>query len=660
MNNAADQMNAKSAETQPAKERDSKISRLLGAYAPFWLALASLLIYYVSLPPVGLRYTIFIVPMIWASVLVPYRFQRASRKGVVAESRGKRALLFPLRFWGRGEYRQYWLAFFVFWLATVVWVSYPHPGTILGWIALSGYLAIYLPIFVMQARALNRALKLPIWLASALSWLACEALRNVVMGGFSFAGLSHALYDVPSLIQIAEIFGEYGVGVMIVALGALFASGNRRSQSVAVILFLANFIYGRSSLQSLDEMALQTASHGARPMRVALLQDATAYRFPVPEETNRRVEESYLALAHEASEDPEGYDLIVWPEGTFPDFYFDLSCAPSSLKGAEPDAKILDGSKRYAREWIMRTIRKTRLSFANLSSRLKTPLVLGATAAVFDEEGSVESFNSAIYVPYFGTEEECAALGPEITENAPTSTLELPETTSFRRYDKVALVMFGEYVPFVDYLPDAWKIKAVCADVALGRGRGPTLFQVPSRDGAARYLVAPNVCFESSIPHFISRQMAAFRSVDLDADVLLNISSDGWFRNGAQTDLHLATMVYRAIESRRPLATATHGGFSAYIDAGGRVVAKGKRGVTQIVDARIPIVKTRPKGLLQTTRDGKRVDFCVADLLRRCGYGIFIACCVLQTVLVVINRRCDAKGDESFSDRRERCEEESL
>ncbi|MGN0910660.1 MAG: hypothetical protein ACI4NV_04460, partial [Thermoguttaceae bacterium] len=107
MNNAADQMNAKSAETQPAKERDSKISRLLGAYAPFWFALASLLIYYVSLPPVGLRYTIFIVPMIWASVLVPYRFQRASRKGVVAESRGKRALLFPLRFWGRGEYRQY-------------------------------------------------------------------------------------------------------------------------------------------------------------------------------------------------------------------------------------------------------------------------------------------------------------------------------------------------------------------------------------------------------------------------------------------------------------------------------------------------------------------------------------------------------------------------
>ena len=48
MNNAADQMNAKSAETQPAKERDSKISRLLGAYAPFWFAIASLLIYYVS------------------------------------------------------------------------------------------------------------------------------------------------------------------------------------------------------------------------------------------------------------------------------------------------------------------------------------------------------------------------------------------------------------------------------------------------------------------------------------------------------------------------------------------------------------------------------------------------------------------------------------
>ncbi|MGN1199245.1 MAG: hypothetical protein ACI4SW_01230, partial [Thermoguttaceae bacterium] len=350
MNYAADQTNDNCAESQLSKVRNSKITRLLGAYAPFWFALASLLIYYISLPPVGLRYTIFIVPMIWAGLLVPYRFQRASKKEAAAESRAKRVLLFPVRFWGRGEYRQYWLAFFLFWLTTLVWVSYPHPGAILGWIALSGYLAIYLPIFVMQTRALNRALKFPIWLASALSWLACEALRNVVMGGFSFAGLSHALYDVPPLIQIAALFGEYGVGVMIVALGALFASGNRRSQSVAVILFLANFIYGYSFLQSLDELALQTSSHGARPMRVALLQDATAYRFPIPEETNRRVEESYLSLAREASEDPEGYDLIVWPEGTFPDFYFDLSCEPSSLKGAYPDANNFAESKRYARE----------------------------------------------------------------------------------------------------------------------------------------------------------------------------------------------------------------------------------------------------------------------------------------------------------------------
>ena len=168
MNYAADQTNDNCAESQLSKVRNSKITRLLGAYAPFWFALASLLIYYISLPPVGLRYTIFIVPMIWAALLVPYRFQRASKKEAAAESRVKRVLLFPVRFWGRGEYRQYWLAFFLFWLTTLVWVSYPHPGAILGWIALSGYLAIYLPIFVMQTRALNRALKFPIWLASAL------------------------------------------------------------------------------------------------------------------------------------------------------------------------------------------------------------------------------------------------------------------------------------------------------------------------------------------------------------------------------------------------------------------------------------------------------------------------------------------------------------
>ena len=53
MNYAADQTNDNCAESQPSKVRDSKITRLLGAYAPFWFALVSLLIYYISLPPVG-------------------------------------------------------------------------------------------------------------------------------------------------------------------------------------------------------------------------------------------------------------------------------------------------------------------------------------------------------------------------------------------------------------------------------------------------------------------------------------------------------------------------------------------------------------------------------------------------------------------------------
>ena len=40
---------------------------------PFWIALISMAIYYVSLPPLSLRYTIFLVPAIWAALLVPNR-----------------------------------------------------------------------------------------------------------------------------------------------------------------------------------------------------------------------------------------------------------------------------------------------------------------------------------------------------------------------------------------------------------------------------------------------------------------------------------------------------------------------------------------------------------------------------------------------------------
>ncbi|MBQ7029937.1 MAG: hypothetical protein IJN32_06805, partial [Thermoguttaceae bacterium] len=76
---------------------------------------------------------------------------------------------------------------------------------------------------------------------------------------------------------------------------------------------------------------------GAVPCRVALLQDATTYRFPVPDWQNTQVAETYLALAAEAGRDSVGFDVVVWPESCF-DVFWDEK--PAARRGS------LDGTAR--------------------------------------------------------------------------------------------------------------------------------------------------------------------------------------------------------------------------------------------------------------------------------------------------------------------------
>ncbi|MGI6402453.1 MAG: apolipoprotein N-acyltransferase [Thermoguttaceae bacterium] len=628
-------------------------------FSPLRIALLSMVIYYASTPPNGWRYAIFIVPALWVALLVPNRGgwrrePRAKEGGWV-----RRACRFFFGFFTRGEYRQYWLASFLFWLVTLVWVSYPHPATSLGWVALCAYLACYFPLFIWQTRILWRVLRLPLSIAATLAWLAVESLRNVVFGGFSFAGLSYALYDVPTLIQCADLFGEYGVSLMIMLAGSLLGLGffgvpprnagvnvklepSARLVSFAIMIVLAASIYGVATLSRFDDLELNAAARGARSARLALLQCGDSYSFPIPQEFERQVSDTYLALANEASEDPDGYDAIVWPEGTYPGIFLDFSYDPATTPETVPVADANDpnlsfSESRFSREWVLRRMRVSRLQYANLTARLKTPALLGMGSAVFDEEGKGTSYNTLVYVPYFGSEEVSAALDQEILERAPSSSYYEDQTNLFRRYDKVHLVLFGEYIPFAKYLPDSWEIKAACADAELGRGRGPTTFRIPSRKGDASFIVAPHICFESVVPQFITGQLAELRAEGVDPDILLNVSNDGWFRNGQETDLHLASMVFRAVENRRPLVTATHGGFSAYIDSAGRVQSKGKRGATEIVDANFLIVKTRPHNVVKVNNDGEVSFICLSDVVRRIGYVVFFTCVFAQLILSAVH-----------------------
>ncbi len=128
-------------------------------------------------------------------------------------------------------------------------------------------------------------------------------------------------------------------------------------------------------------------------------------------------------------------------------------------------------------------------------------------------------------------------------------------------YRKIHLVPYGEYVPFRHSFPlFAWIVgDQVPGDFA--HGTEPGVFE--TNEPALR--LGPLVCFEDTIGS-VARQ-----PVRLGAQLLVNITNDGWFGKTAANQQQLAESVFRAAENRRPLVRCANTGVTAFIDRNGRV-----------------------------------------------------------------------------------------
>ena len=127
------------------------------------------------------------------------------------------------------------------------------------------------------------------------------------------------------------------------------------------------------------------------------------------------------------------------------------------------------------------------------------------------------------------------------------------------RYDKVHLVPFGEYVPFQPLFSFAGGLTKEVGDFVPGASRAPL-----EADGVK---LGVFICYESIFPDEI-RKFAA-----QGAQVLVNVSNDGWYGDTGAYAQHLKQARMRAVENGRWLLRATNTGVTASIDPYGRVVA---------------------------------------------------------------------------------------
>ena len=128
-------------------------------------------------------------------------------------------------------------------------------------------------------------------------------------------------------------------------------------------------------------------------------------------------------------------------------------------------------------------------------------------------------------------------------------------------YRKLHLVPFGEYVPGRHTVPFIARIVGdqVPGDFAVGTDH--TVFRL-SKDQAQ---VAPLICFEDTIGE-LTRQF-----VLRGANLLANVTNDGWFLRSAGSQQHLANAIFRCIETRRPMVRAANTGVTCFVNQYGRI-----------------------------------------------------------------------------------------
>jgi apolipoprotein N-acyltransferase len=162
------------------------------------------------------------------------------------------------------------------------------------------------------------------------------------------------------------------------------------------------------------------------------------------------------------------------------------------------------------------------------------------------------------------------------------------------QYDKIRLMPFGEYVPLPHWLPGASSVRGIVGDFIPGSSY--TLMPL----GALRAGVF--ICIEAAHPS-IARTFA-----NESADVLINISNDGYLGPTPVMRQHLSNAVLRAVENGRPLIRVTNSGITAFIEPGGQI--------TDATRAFEPTVRSRyvywSKGTTFYTRHGDLFVFACA------------------------------------------------
>ena len=427
----------------------------------------------------------------------------------------------------------FWTAFS--WLTTV---------TIPGWFVLAFYMAIYFAIWawfcgLLQPREKRRESRSTKWdrmLAQARSgaapsqsrwikstnnllfaflvaaaWVTQEWFRGWVFSGFGWNGLGVALHANWPLIQIAEFTGVAGLSFMVAFANVIAVTTVRR----LVLEVSTRTVRPHFDLTLTLATIVGVLTFGLRATQVSPPTKplrVAAVQSNVPQ--NQKFDPQFTRKIFDQFRRLSEIALRSTPP---PDL---LIWPESSMPGP-----VLGDRESY--QFVM-----------DLAASAETDILLGT---IDEENGDV--YNAALLVSDGGEQVQV--------------------------YRKLHLVPFGEYVPGRHSVPLLARIVGEQVPGDFKAGKNHTVFELTNRD----VKVAPLICFEDTVGE-LTRRFVLPSETNPGANLLADITNDGWFLHSAASHQHLANAIFRCVETRRPMIRAANTGVTCFVNEFGRVTQK--------------------------------------------------------------------------------------
>ena len=435
----------------------------------------------------------------------------------------------------------------LYWLLLIPVTGFP----ILGWFLLGVYLGLYPAVWVWlvnwwgerpsgrsRTKTDPREPEQTSWagrtswsLMGAAVWVALEMVRARLFSGFPWNPLGASQFQLIPLIQIASVAGVYGVSFLVVWVSlSLFSAtrmifhrpASRFAWQLEIFLPLAAV----AALFAFGFARMNGQNPPGATLRITLVQPSIPQALIWDPNANANRFRQLLELSESALTNQT--DLLIWPESAVPEF----------------DA----------------------FSYAAITNLVRTHhlwLIFNAEDYVWRSgtgtNNDYDAFNAAFL---FNPEGHCAAV-----------------------YHKQNLVIFGEYIPLVRWLPFIKWFTPITGSFASGdrvvpfemdwwgeRPRKPfgdtNIISIGGSPGVSphqKVTTSTLICFEDVFPEL------AREYVQDDTDFLVNLTNDGWFGEGAAQWQQTAAAVFRAVENGVPLVRSANNGVTCWVDANGRL-----------------------------------------------------------------------------------------